>query len=364
MDEERLCAYARALEGEIVKEEQMAQAHAIQTTDIMSAHLGWVLTHDVAARDGRLLLSKGALLDQAALDAFVEAEPGEVHLLELAPDELHEDVAGSRVARAVAGSGISVSGPMQSRYDLVAEAKGLLRVEAGLLRAINRVEGITVYSALDWQPVTPGTVIASVKITPIAILGSQVGTAEHLCQDATTQVLHVVPFQAKRVAVLTTEKLDAEQRARFQTAIERKLRWYGAELTDLRVVEAAAGDVAEALGAFLHDGNEVVLAAGGNTIDPLDPIELALPLVDAQIVHRGAPTRGSMFWLAEAGEVPIVNVASVRMLSATTAADAFLPMLMAGHRVTRDDIIDIGVGGLPGSAIRFRFPPYDAEDAS
>jgi hypothetical protein len=36
-------------------------------------------------------------------------------------------------------------------------------------------------------------------------------------------------------------------------------------------------------------------------------------------------------------------------------------MLMAGHRVTRDDILDIGVGGLPGSAIWFRFPPYDAE---
>ncbi|HYI15284.1 MAG TPA: hypothetical protein VEX37_07835 [Thermomicrobiales bacterium] len=339
----------------------MAQAHAMQTTDITSAQLGWVLTHDIDARDGRLLLPKGTTLDAAALACLPEAEPGEVHLLELGLDDVHEDAAGQRVARAVAGSGVGVTGPMQSRYDLVAETKGVVRVDAGLLRSINRVEGITVYTMLDWQPVTSDTVIASVKISPIAIAESQVVAAEDLCRNAIQPALHVLPFQPMRAAVLTTERLDAEQRARFQAAIERKLAWYGSSLADLRVVEASAGAVADALGAFLRDDCEIVLAAGGNTIDPLDPIGQALPLVDAQIVHRGAPTRGSMFWLAEAGDVPIVNVASVRMLSGVTAADAFLPMLMAGHHVTPDDIIDIGVGGLPGSAIRFRFPPYDAQ---
>lgn len=339
----------------------MAQAHAMQTTEVTSAQLGWVLTHDVDARDGGQLLPKGTVLDAAALACLPEAEPGELHLLVLAPDDLHEDAAGGRIARAVAGSGVGVIGPMQSRYDLVAETKGVVRVDAGLLRSINRVDGITVYSMLDWQPVVPATVVASVKITPIAIPEAQVATGERLCRKAAQAALTVLPFQPKRVAVLTTERLDSEQRARFQAAIERKLTWYGSSLADLRVVEATVDAVADALGAFLRDGCELVLAGGGNTIDPLDPIGQALSLVGARIVHRGAPTRGSMFWLAEAGDVPIVNVASVRMLSGTTAADAFLPMLMTGHRVTRDDILDIGVGGLPGSAIRFRFPPDDAE---
>jgi hypothetical protein len=343
----------------------MAQAHAMQTRDVTAAQLGWVLTHDVDARDGRqLLLSKGAILDQSALERLSDAAPGELHLIELAEGDLHEDEGGRRVAKAVTGSGVRIEGPMQSRFDLIADQKGLVRVDAGLLGAINRVEGVTVYTMLDWQPVVAGTVIASVKISPIAIAESQIDTVERLCREAAVLALQILPFQPKRVAVLTTEPLDAGQQARLQAAIERKLAWYGSSLADLRVVEPSVDAVADALGAFLRDGCDIVLAGGGNTIDPLDPLGQALPLVGARIVHRGAPTRGSMFWLAESGDVPIVNVASTRMLMGTTAADAFLPMLMAGHRVTPDDIIEIGVGGLPGSAIRFRFPPYDAEGAS
>jgi hypothetical protein len=339
----------------------MAQAHAVRTTDVTAAQLGWVLTDDVSAHDGSLLVSKGAILDSSALERLAEAAPGELHLVELSATDLHEDEGGRLVATAVSGGGVRIDGPMQSRYDLVAETKGVVRVDAGLLRAINNVEGVTVYTMLDWQPVVVGTVIASVKISPIAIAASQIDAVERLCEQTAAPALRILPFQPKRVAVLTTEPLDVEQRSRLQAAIERKLAWYGASLADLRVVEASVDAVADALRAFLRDGCEIVLAGGGNPIDPLDPIDQALPLVDAQTIHRGAPTRGSMFWLAEAGDVPIVNVASVRMLSGTTAADAFLPMLMAGHRVTRDDILEIGVGGLPGSAIRFRFPAYDAE---
>ena len=83
----------------------------------------------------------------------------------------------------------------------------------------------------------------------------------------------------------------------------------------------------------------------------------------ARADERGPTRKWAVFWLAQAGNVPIVNVASVRMLSATTAADAFLPMLFAGHPVTREDILDVGVGGLPGSAIRMRFPEYDEPNA-
>jgi len=337
----------------------MAQAHAIPTTDVTTAQIGMVLANEVRGRDGRLMLPKGTVLDAAALASLPGAEPTVLHLLDLDPDELHEDDGGLRVANAIAGSGVGISGPAQSRVDLVADLRGVVRVDAGLVCRINEVDGVTVYTMLDWQPVTPETVIASVKITPIAIREEQIIATERLCQAAERPALSIAPFQPKRVAVLTTDPLDTERLSAFSAAMERKVDWYGSSLVDLRVVNADAADVADAMRGFLRDGVEIILAAGGNAIDPLDPINLALPLIDAQIVHSGAPTRGSMFWLAEAGDVSIVSVASVRMLSATTAADAFLLMLFAGHRVTRDDILDVGVGGLPGSAIRLRFPQYD-----
>ena len=66
-----------------------------------------------------------------------------------------------------------------------------------------------------------------------------------------------------------------------------------------------------------------------------------------------------MFWLAEVGEVPIINLASCRMWTGSTVGDLMLPLLMAGERVTPEEIVEIGYGGLPGSAVNLRFPAYD-----
>ena len=130
-------------------------------------------------------------------------------------------------------------------------------------------------------------------------------------------------------------------------------------MIDIRYVPADSTQIAMVFRSLLEDGADLLLTAGGNTIDPLDPIEQALPLIDARLIHRGAPTRGSMFWLAQLGDVPIINLASCRMYIGTALADLILPMYMAGEQVTPDDIMALGYGGLPGSAIGLRFPPYD-----
>jgi molybdopterin biosynthesis enzyme len=106
----------------------------------------------------------------------------------------------------------------------------------------------------------------------------------------------------------------------------------------------------------------VLLAAGGNTIDPLDPLLLALPQIGAEMVHFGAPAHpGSMFWLARKDNVPIFNLASCSMYSRATVADLILPLVMTGRQVTSDDIVELGYGGLLDREMAFRFPDYDAE---
>jgi hypothetical protein len=345
------------------QEHEMARAHALHTSQVTLGRQGWALTHDLYTLDGQLALGKGTLLDAAALAVWPDIAPGEVHLVELEADELHEDDAGLRVARAVSGAGVRVDGPQQSRYDVVSEHKGLLRVDADQLREVNRVEGVTAYSLLDRQPVLPNKVVASVKITPIAIATARVAEVEQRCAAAARPLLSVLPFRPLRVAVVAVGDIIEEQRTRFESTIERKLRWYGARLTKLRFVAPDVSQVIAALDDCLRAGAELVLTAGGNPIDPLDPVELALPHIGARLLHRGAPTRGSMFWLAQSGAVSIVNLASCRMYAGSSVADLLLPALMTGQPLTSDDIIALGYGGLPGVALADRFPPYDAEPA-
>jgi hypothetical protein len=333
----------------------------MHTSQVTTAQLGWVLAHDLYTSSGQALLRKGSTLDMAALERWPAATPGMVHLLELSPDDMHEDMAGLRVARAVAGDGVHVGESQMSRYDLAAAHKGLLRVDAGLLRAINDDGDVTVYTLLDRQPVVPGTVVASVKITPLAIPASRVSAVERRCAAAVQPLLHVVPFQPRRGALVVVEDLSPEQCTHLQTTLAHKLRWYGSTLTGLRCVAPDPSMVADAFRTALDVGNDLLLAAGGNPIDPLDPVSRALELIGARIIQRGAPTRGSMSWLAQVGAVPILNLAASRMYLGATVGDIYLPLLHTSQPVTPDDLREIGYGGLPGSAIALRFPPYDAQ---
>jgi molybdenum cofactor cytidylyltransferase len=111
---------------------------------------------------------------------------------------------GLRIARSVAGEGIRIAGPVTSRYNLVSERKGLLRVNIGLLKQVNRVEGVTLFSLLDRQPVLPGKIVAGVKVTPIAVPEANLCEVERL-RPRLTAAFIVLPFARQDSSVVATK---------------------------------------------------------------------------------------------------------------------------------------------------------------
>ncbi len=324
------------------------------------AALVGVALAEEARIDGRRAFAKGHLLtadDVAALSRL----DAPVHAVRLDPDDVHEDEAGGQLARAVAGDGMEIRGPAQSRYNLVATGKGLLRIDADRLRALNLLPGIAVYTLPDRMVTLPGKVLAGVKVTPIAVPASTLDAARAIVADG-GPIVEVQPFLPRVVGVVTTEAMKPGVRERFRAIVQRKIAWFGGSV--LRFEEPAADPdaVASAISALVADGADVVLAAGGNTIDPLDPTLLALPAVGGELLRLGAPAHpGSMFWIAEAGETPVINLASCSLYSQATTADLILPWVMAGERVTRETLADLGHGGLLEKDMGWRFPPYDED---
>ncbi len=338
------------------------QAHALETTDVGIGQLGWVIVQDVRSKSGKRLLRKGAIVDAPTLEDWHDVAPGTLHFIELDESDVHEDSAGRRIAEAVSGEGIRIGGPIQSRYNLIAERKGLLTIESDLIRAINTIDGVTVFTHLDRQTVLPGKVVAGVKITPIAIPKASVEQVEHIVASRQKPPISIAPFEEKRVAIVATDRIGEKLRDRFRERVEQKFSWYGSTVSDIRFVDADPIAVANALEEFQRDGVDIIMAAGGNTIDPLDPIYLALNRVGAEMIHFGAPAHpGSMFWLARVGDIPIFNLASCSMYSQATVADLILPLVMSGRTVTSDDVIDLGYGGLLEREMSFRFPDYGSE---
>jgi hypothetical protein len=323
--------------------------------------VGRVLAHTVRRPTGKgVLFRKGQVLAADDLPLLRQAG-GELHLLEPEPGELHEDEAGGRLARAAAGDGIALSGPIESQYGLVAARRGLFRVDLVALRRINAIDGLSIFTTFDSLPVDAGENVGSVKVTPILLPEARLLEAEAICREHPPVV--VKPFQPLRVLALVLERIDDAALERFERSLRGKLGWFGAELIAVERAEDRVDAYIQAFDDARELGADIVMAAGASSLDPLEPLFQALDEYGAKIVKHGVPAHpGSLFWLAYLGPVPIFGLSSCEMFSHKTILDLVLPRLMAGEQVGRDELIDVGHGGLLARYMAFRFPPYEGKE--
>lgn len=314
---------------------------------------------------GKRLFHKGHRVTPADLESLAAAitERGKpLHAVHLDPADVHEDEAAGRLAAAIAGPGLELRPPVQSRVNIVSPRKGLLRVDQERLLALNTIPGVAIFTLLDRLPVLPGKIVAGAKITPVAIDRQALAEAERIA--AGVPVVQVKPFLPHRVGVISTEGMAERVRDRFRANVTAKVEWFGSSVIRFEDLADDPGQVAAAIERFRQDGATLLMTGGGNTIDPLDPTLQALQHLDAGMVAFGAAAHpGSMFWLASLDGLPVFNLASCSMYSKATVADLVLPWIMAGEMPTAGEMASLGYGGLLDRDMAFRFPPYDRDQA-
>lgn len=325
--------------------------------EALAAAVGSVIVEELTI-ERRRAFHKGHLIEHADLATLARLDRA-FHVVWLDEGDVLEDAAGVRLAAAISGGGVGRTEPKLSRVNVFARSKGLLRIDGARLTEINRLPGIGIFSLVDRLTVLPGTVLAGAKITPVAIPDATLREAERIATGE--PIVQVKAFRPLAVAVISTERLEGRPRDRFQESVRAKIGWFGGRVLAFDEVEKDVDAVRSAIEQAIAEGAQLVLTAGGNAIDPLDPALLALPALRAEMIKLGAPAHpGSMFWLAYVGDTPIFNLASCSMYSRATSADLILPWIMAGERVTLDDVAALGFGGLlEGKEMSYRFPPYD-----
>jgi hypothetical protein len=320
--------------------------------------IGLVLAHDVRDSAGSLLGRKGERLDPAGAARVAAGSRDEVHVIEMEPGDLHEEPAGERVARAVAGPGVSVRDSSGGQWAIVSSHRGILRVAAPLLADVNGLEGMSIYTLFDGQVVDAGEVVARAKITPLVIAESVVREAEERCRRAGAAVA-VHGFERWPVGAVAPASLTARARARFESVLREKLDWFGAPLVGLAYPETEAGSLARAVQESIDAGARIVVVAGANALDPLDPVFTAIERLGGRLVRIGVPAHpGSLLWVARVGAVPVLGMPGCGMFSQATLFDLLLPRLLAGETVGSETLAAYGHGGLLGRDMAFRFPPY------
>lgn len=338
----------------------IAQRRETASVDVL---VDKVLCHDVRDGAGKVAVDKGARLTAGIAAKLLAAPWQEIHLLALEAGDLHEEEAGRRLAAAVVGAGVEVKGYTGGQWTLTAARRGLLRIRRPALADVNALEGISVFTLFELQPVEPGEAVAKCKVTPLVIAGETLGAVERAARAAGGLVA-VEAFRSVTVGAVAQQRLDETQRARFEAALTQKLDWFGSKLLPVRYATGSARVVADELQALAKAGAEALIVAGASALDPLDPVFGGLTLLGARMERHGAPAHpGSLLWLALWEGRPVLGMPTCGMFSQATTFDLVLPRILAGERIDNRAIAELGHGGLLSRDMAYRFPPYRANAA-
>lgn len=313
---------------------------------------GKILGHNVTGADGRRALRKGRSLTAEDVERLRRLGRERVYVAQMEADDVDEDTAAGRVAKAVMGDGLRLSGPSTGRANLYTTARGVLRVDVGRLERINRCQGVTIATLPANTAVSDGKAAATVKILPYALPRATVEKAVDVAADG--PILAVDAFPERRVALILSGSPAAQDRIErtFANALRPRLEALGATLesVDFVPLEEADGEtrLTAAIEERLADGMEMIILAGETAImDRYDMAPRAVERAGGDVVCFGAPVDpGNLLMLAYHGPTPIVGAPGCARSPKDNIVDLVLPRLLVGDRLGREDVVAFGHGGL------------------
>jgi len=314
---------------------------------------GKILGHNIAGADGRRLLRKGKVLAEVDIKLLRSLGRTVVYVASLELDDVGENSAALRVARAAAGGGLRLSGAATGRVNILATDTGVLRVDAGRLARLNGCAGITLATMLSETAVQAQKIVATVKVLPFAVPEATVVTAEQVATERGPIIgLDVLP--ERRVALILSGSLSARERIlkSFDPPLRARLNALKATITavDFVPLEDAQGELelAQRIEGQVAAGTDLIILAGETAImDAQDIAPRAVERAGGEVSCFGAPVDpGNLLLLAYVHDVPVLGAPGCARSPKRNIVDMVLPRLLVGDRLSGEEVFSWGHGGL------------------
>ena len=313
--------------------------------------IGLPLAHDITeivpGKHKGPAFRRGHIVRQEDISKLLDVGKRNLYVMELERDELHEEEAARRLAKAAAGENLQLTDPSEGRINLVAKISGLLKVDSDLLFRFNSLGDLMLATLPGDRYVKEGTVVAGTRTIPVIVKEELVRRAEALCREKA--IVTVLAMPAKRVHLVVTgsEVITGRIKDGFGPVVTKKVTELGSALESVKLAPDDPDVIAGDIKAAKQAGADVILVSGGMSVDPDDKTPEGIRRSGAVVETHGFPVLpGSMFLMAYLGDTPVMGLSGCVLHDPFTAFDALLPRLLAGEKITRAEIMAMGHGGL------------------
>lgn len=371
---------------------------------------GMVLAHDITEIrknefKGRAF-KKGHIVKSEEIDHLRRLGKEHLYVLSLGEDEMHEDEAAFALANALMGEGVRTEGePKEGKINIIADRDGLLKIDRGALLEFNMLGEVMCATLHNNTFVKKGQVVAGTRAIPLVVKRSLVEKAVRIGERVRTMqdtgftlqdksrhascivhhvsgVIKVKEVRIPKAGVVITgnEVYHGRIKDAFAPIITKKIENLGGELVGLYYAPDDEKFIMERLKELISAGADILITTGGMSVDPDDVTRFAIRSLGAtDIVYGSAVLPGAMFLVAyiekaqssESGIqsskdsklitqnselIPILGIPACGMYHKTTIFDLILIRVLAGEKIGRRELAELGHGGLCLNCKECRYP--------
>ncbi len=367
---------------------------AARTVPIADA-VGMVLAHDITEirKDefkGRAF-KKGHVIRVEDITHLKRLGKEHLFVLSLAPDEMHEDDAAASLAAALMGEGVRIEGePREGKINIVADRDGLLCVNRDALLGMNLLGDVMCATRHGNTLVKKDRIVAGTRAIPLVVKRRIISDAVEICEEARASgapVIEVKKLRRPKAGIVITgnEVYHGRIKDAFAPVITKKVEAFGGDIVGLYYAPDDAAFIKQRLRELLDAGADLLITTGGMSVDPDDVTRFAIRDLGAtDITYGAAVLPGAMFLvgylpIAECGMrnaklvdddaleqsasrnpksemIPILGIPACGMYHSITALDLILPRVLAGETIGRQELAELGHGGLCLNCKTCRYP--------
>jgi molybdenum cofactor synthesis domain-containing protein len=337
--------------------------------------VGTVLAHDITEiRPGEFkgtAFRKGHIIREEDVCHLQRLGKENLFVLNITEDEVHEDDAAYALANALMGEGVKIKGePREGKIDIIAERDGLLRVDKDALLKFNMLGDIMCATVHNNTIVKQGQTVAATRAIPLVVKKAVVEEAAAIGKGIqnsgfqTSGIISVQEIRKPRAGIVITgsEVYYGRIKDAFAPVIKKKVQAAGGEIVGMYYAPDDQEFIEDRLRELINAGADLLITTGGMSVDPDDVTRFAIRNVGAaDFTYGSAVLPGAMFLVAyietgAGGPIPVLGIPACGMYASTTVFDLVLPRILAGEKVGRRELAELGHGGLCMKCDPCRYP--------
>lgn len=319
----------------------------IKTEDAVGSILCHDMTQIIPGVKKDAVFRKGHVVTEEDIPVLLSIGKEHLYVWEKQEGMLHENEAAQILYEICENEHMSPTEVKEGKIELIAEVRGLLKIDKELLNEINAIEDLMIATRHGDFTVEKGDKVAGTRVIPLVIDKARMDKAREAASGR--RLMYIKPFLRKKVGIVTTgnEVYSGLIKDAFGPVIKNKLAGFDTEVLGQVILGDDPAKITRAILDFIEKGADLVICTGGMSVDPDDTTPSAIINTGAEIISYGAPVLpGAMLLVSYYNEVPIVGLPGCVMYGKRTVFDLILPRIMADEKITKEELAKLGHGGL------------------